>query len=284
MSGKWGALFILLLSVGLSAGTIWLWWWGAGVRAEAAVLAAASTNGNGPSAAEIAGLLGDSYGKINALFSGLAFVGVVIALLVQGRELGQAEKDQKASSDALFRAAYVDAVRAVRDTPPVEDMWHEQWVAAEKLRILVEKLDVEAAKVFGAIDVPNIRDRYVIRSLQTLSDTMMLHVPADCEENPVQPLQAQALHNYVATRMRPRLEQLLVALGEKFSTPSKTVFVLLAELENMERRRFENTELERKAFVRFWGACHGLERALQDIGVDVVVKPFEDPAAPIAEG
>lgn len=48
--------------------------------------------------------LGDAFGSVNALFSGLAMVGVIIAILLQKRELGlqieELQKSVKAQEDA----------------------------------------------------------------------------------------------------------------------------------------------------------------------------------------
>lgn len=47
-----------------------------------------------------AGVFGDSFGAVNALFSGLAFAGVVIALIIQTDELREARLDRRDSLDS----------------------------------------------------------------------------------------------------------------------------------------------------------------------------------------
>ncbi len=48
-----------------------------------------------------AGIFGDMFGGANALFSGLAFVGVIIAILLQSKELELQRKELKATTKAL---------------------------------------------------------------------------------------------------------------------------------------------------------------------------------------
>ena len=54
------------------------------------------------------GTFGDSYGAINALFSGMAFVGVIITIYLQKLELGEQRKEIRAS-----RIAHEDTVKSL---------------------------------------------------------------------------------------------------------------------------------------------------------------------------
>lgn len=53
----------------------------------------------------MAGIFGDSFGFANALFSGLAFAGVIITLFRQGTELKLQQEELKATRDELRRTA-----------------------------------------------------------------------------------------------------------------------------------------------------------------------------------
>lgn len=64
-----------------------------------------------------AGTFGDMFGNVNALFSGLAFAGVIVAILMQGdelrlqrRELTRSTKAQEAQEKALVVAARLNAL------------------------------------------------------------------------------------------------------------------------------------------------------------------------------
>ena len=50
---------------------------------------------------ESGGLFGDRYGAINALFSGLAFAGVIVAILMQRRELELQRNELNATREEL---------------------------------------------------------------------------------------------------------------------------------------------------------------------------------------
>jgi hypothetical protein len=86
---KWGQIvLIIVVCVILWIGGIW------GVHCLAPKLS------NGTEYANV-GILGDSAGAINALFSALAFCGVVIAIILQKEELGLQRKELKATNDQL---------------------------------------------------------------------------------------------------------------------------------------------------------------------------------------
>jgi len=64
---------------------------------------------------QIAGLFGDMFGALNALFAGLAFAGVIVAIFMQGEELSlqrqelqESRKAQEAQAKALIIAAQVN--------------------------------------------------------------------------------------------------------------------------------------------------------------------------------
>ena len=47
------------------------------------------------------GVFGDSFGVVNALFSGLAFAGVICAILLQQKELALQRKELEASTEGI---------------------------------------------------------------------------------------------------------------------------------------------------------------------------------------
>lgn len=51
------------------------------------------------------GLFGDMFGALNALFSGLAFAGVIITILLQSKELGLQREELKAQREEMHRFA-----------------------------------------------------------------------------------------------------------------------------------------------------------------------------------
>lgn len=51
------------------------------------------------------GQLGDMFGTVNALFSGLAFAGVIVAILLQKEELGLQREELKMTREELKRSA-----------------------------------------------------------------------------------------------------------------------------------------------------------------------------------
>lgn len=62
-----------------------------------------------------AALLGDSFGLINALFSGLALIGVVITVLLQQREMKETRYEFKKSANAQERTAELTALSTLLD-------------------------------------------------------------------------------------------------------------------------------------------------------------------------
>lgn len=56
------------------------------------------------------GTIGDMFGAVNALFSGLAFVGVIYALLLQHEELEQTKAEFSRSAQAQREAAQLQAL------------------------------------------------------------------------------------------------------------------------------------------------------------------------------
>ncbi|RUW77450.1 MULTISPECIES: hypothetical protein [unclassified Mesorhizobium] len=64
------------------------------------------------------GLSGDLYGSVNALFSGLAFAGVIVAILLQREELALQREEQKQMREEVQRSteAQNEAQRALNKT------------------------------------------------------------------------------------------------------------------------------------------------------------------------
>ena len=62
--------------------------------------------GLGLGSLERKGLFGDSFGAINALFSGLAFAGVILALIYQRKELGVQQEELKEQRRAMQKETF----------------------------------------------------------------------------------------------------------------------------------------------------------------------------------
>lgn len=60
----------------------------------------------------VLGPLGDSFGALNALFSGLAFAGVITALILQNREIDLQRRDLRATLDAQRESAEAARLQA----------------------------------------------------------------------------------------------------------------------------------------------------------------------------
>ena len=56
-----------------------------------------------------AGQLGDLFGSVNALFSGLALIGVVFAIMLQQKELSLSTKELRNSATALSKQVELSA-------------------------------------------------------------------------------------------------------------------------------------------------------------------------------
>lgn len=115
-----------------------------------------------------AGQFGDSFGYINSLFSGFAFAGVILTILLQWNELrlqrieiNESQKvwresaaAQEAShaalldqSDSLFVAAYLNALSSVAQ--PATGGSEHQRQAIEKISQLLPFLEVRTSKIIG---------------------------------------------------------------------------------------------------------------------------------------
>lgn len=55
------------------------------------------------------GTFGDTFGVVNAWFSGLALAGVVVALMMQSREMFEQRQEMEKTSESLFNSAYLNA-------------------------------------------------------------------------------------------------------------------------------------------------------------------------------
>ncbi|MEM7165842.1 MAG: hypothetical protein AAF581_10280 [Planctomycetota bacterium] len=144
MSGKRSSPTVLWLVIGvlLLAGLLGLWLWlGWHVPKDMG-----------------GGAWGDQFGAVNALFSGLALGGVVVAILLQSRELSlqrreitlareeqeQQSRIQGLAAEATARTALLEgAMRAMEAAQNVRDeILAEEHSSEEDLRKLGNKLDV----------------------------------------------------------------------------------------------------------------------------------------------
>lgn len=117
-----------------------------------------------------AGTFGDSYGYVNSLFSGLAFGGVIVAIILQTIELRHQRQEMQESqrswettataqqasqqslkdqADSLFLAAYLHALVAVRDSPPLESLSENQRESLDQIEGAVDRLQQRADNLLG---------------------------------------------------------------------------------------------------------------------------------------
>jgi len=86
------------------------------------------------------GQFGDMYGALNALFSGLAFAGVIITILLQSKELGLQREELKAQREEMKR--FADAQEKSEEA--LSKQAHSMEVVA-KLTIISAKIHAESA-------------------------------------------------------------------------------------------------------------------------------------------
>lgn len=111
-------------------------------------------------------LVGDSFGILNALFSGLSLTGVIIAILLQSRELSLQRSELALTRDELKRSAEANEKSASL-------LVESQAFEVKKLRVeaLSSLLDSETAKLNAhqasllrlqqaSKGVSNVKDRY----------------------------------------------------------------------------------------------------------------------------
>lgn len=86
------------------------------------------------------GTFGDMFGAINALFSGLALAGVVIAimlqrqeLMLQRRELEMTRQELRRSSDSQLRNLHIDLLKLSIEHPELAIVWPREFVGEEEL-------------------------------------------------------------------------------------------------------------------------------------------------------
>jgi hypothetical protein len=116
------------LCLGLAAGSLIMLaaWWLIGFQWPVCRFPEASTSQ--PAAThDLRGTFGDQFGAVNALFSGLALVGVVIALILQQRELWLALEEQRRLNSQHRRALQTEIILSL-----MGNINSEQWGNAHR--------------------------------------------------------------------------------------------------------------------------------------------------------
>ena len=90
---------------------------------------------------ESKGQFGDMYGALNSLFSGLAFAGVIITILLQSKELGLQREELKAQREEMKRFADAQEKSEMALTKQAQSM-----EVAAKLNVLSAQIQVQSAK------------------------------------------------------------------------------------------------------------------------------------------
>ena len=76
-------------------------------------------------APEKAGELGDAFGAVNALFSGLAFAGVIYAIFLQRQDLALQREELSKSSGAGIRQVHIVLQQMAMRDQALQDVWYD---------------------------------------------------------------------------------------------------------------------------------------------------------------
>lgn len=143
-----------------------------------------------------AALFGDSFGYVNALFSGLALGGVVVAIFLQTMELRYQRKELEESqriwnetaqsqaataeaqrqsldrlkeqADALLMAGYINALVATTQRPPIGQITPEGQQAHDRVEAIAKVLDERVGSVLGTLQ-PRTKGEWLSEHLQRLA-------------------------------------------------------------------------------------------------------------------
>ncbi|QDV87168.1 hypothetical protein [Planctomycetes bacterium TBK1r] len=110
---------------------------------------------------------GDSFGFVNALFSGLAFAGVITAILIQARELRQAFEEQQDAREAH------QAVAQLQQRSSIIDAISTLAVLNERVVRPLETIDISACHPTQVSRI--VRDFEHRRLLQKIIDSLKHH-------------------------------------------------------------------------------------------------------------
>lgn len=81
-----------------------------------------------------AGQFGDMFGAVNALFSGLAFAGVVYAIFLQQQSIEAQRQDTKKATGASRRQLHIELQRLAIDDPELQAVWGYGEIGTHRLR------------------------------------------------------------------------------------------------------------------------------------------------------
>ncbi len=90
------------------------------------------------------GVLGDSYGSVNALFTGLAFAGLIFTVLLQQREISLQRQDFKVQVSEMQLARKESARQA--DIQQRQVLLSIAQLKIKTLEVEVEKIKIESVK------------------------------------------------------------------------------------------------------------------------------------------
>jgi len=267
-----------------------IWYTRAGVVGQARRVSIPKADESESKRIEIAGQIGDSYGMVNALFSGLAFAAVFIAILIQFEEIRQTQKAQEASdrsqkqalnavleqTDYTFLTAYLNALVAYRDTPTVDSMPEDQWSASQRIRIILDKLQPRAIRLLGDLSIPNIRGNYLVRSMANLLDLFWMNVPNDAKEKPSNLSAVKAVIAFAKEEMRGKLSQLLAPFMIVYEAHAKSILAKATEIANFRMGKFTEAHAEAEYYSHLWTACDELKKLLDDFMFEIRIRPMLD--------
>lgn len=81
-----------------------------------------------------AGEFGDMFGAVNALFSGLAFAGVVYAIFLQRMDLALQRTELAKASGASLRQLHIQLQQMAINDPDLQEVWHYAELSTHKAR------------------------------------------------------------------------------------------------------------------------------------------------------
>lgn len=111
------------------------------------------------------GVIGDSYGSVNALFTGLAFAGLIFTILLQQREMSLQRLDFEAQVNEMKLARKESARQA-------NIQQNQVLLSLAQLKMKQLEVDVEKIKIDSLQWVEHVRHQHAIPKLTSVQEQM----------------------------------------------------------------------------------------------------------------
>ena len=242
------ASIVLALWLGVSGGIIWL--------ARQAASGAEKTLWM--EVAGLSGTLGDTFGVVNALFSGLALAGIVLALRLQAREIEETRQNQAKTEKLMLFATYLSALATIRETPPRSQLTPDQEVALDRIQAVAAEFEPQMREFFTSLPsreaVIATRLRELIKPLNDLTH----------------PAEGKVERNFDAIEevLNPAFQAFEKLAASMAADPFRaSVNEVRSTFELLRRRRSpSSTNTARDAeFDRFLANCHVLIESVEKL-------------------